>query len=62
MYKKNNIYNNKMTTKEVYNQEIIDAGEYKDFLRFRKQIHNNYSFMNLLAVYYQLKTATIVAR
>ncbi len=65
MYKKQNISRKDMT-KKVFEetvrklQSIVDNGDYEKFLKFQKNFRK-YSFMNLVAIFYQFPNATQVA-
>ena len=65
MYKKSNISRKDMT-KKVFEetvrklQSIVDNGDYEKFLKFQKNFRK-YSFMNLVAIFYQFPNATQVA-
>lgn len=65
MYKKPNVSKKDMT-KIIFEetvkklQSIIDNGDYERFLKFQKNFRK-YSFMNLIAIFYQFPDATMVA-
>lgn len=54
-------------TKEVFDrvvnnlQNIVESGEYENFLKFQKKLSNNYSFNNLILIYSQFPKATRIA-